>query len=47
MIARLDYVSVNGAAIANMAKAKNDMPSIAKRLRALVELRDSQINGCA
>ena len=47
MIARLDYVSVNGTAIANMAKAKNDMPSIDKRLRALVELRVSQINGCA
>ncbi|MEJ8562864.1 carboxymuconolactone decarboxylase family protein [Yoonia sp. GPGPB17] len=47
MIARLDYVAVNGTAIANMAKAKNDMPSIDRRLRALVELRVSQINGCA
>ena len=30
-----------------MAKAKNDMPSIDKKLRAVVELRVSQINGCA
>lgn len=47
MIERLDYVSINGSAIANMAKAKNDMPSIGKKLRAVVELRVSQINGCA
>jgi len=47
MIERLDYVSINGKAIANMAKAKNDMPSIPSTLRALIELRTSQINGCA
>jgi AhpD family alkylhydroperoxidase len=47
MIARLDYVSINGPAIASMAKAKNDMPSIDKKLRAIIELRISQINGCA
>lgn len=47
MIERLDYVSVNGPAIASMAKAKNNMPSIDKKLRAVVELRVSQINGCA
>ena len=47
MIERLDYVSINGPAIASMAKAKADMPSIDKKLRAVVELRVSQINGCA
>ena len=47
MIERLDYVSINAPAIASMAKAKNDMPSIDKKLRAVVELRVSQINGCA
>ncbi|WP_116087553.1 carboxymuconolactone decarboxylase family protein [Tropicimonas sp. IMCC34011] len=47
MIERLDYTSINGPAIASMAKAKNDMPSIDKKLRAVVELRVSQINGCA
>jgi AhpD family alkylhydroperoxidase len=46
MIERLDYVSINGPAIASMAKAKNNMPSIGRKLRALVELRVSQINGC-
>jgi len=47
MIERLDYVSINGPAIASMAKAKNDMPSIDRKLRAVIELRVSQINGCA
>ena len=47
MIERLDYVSINGAAIASMAKAKKDMPSIGRKLRAVIELRVSQINGCA
>ncbi len=47
MIERLDYVSINGLAIASMAKAKNDMPSIGKKFRAMIELRVSQINGCA
>jgi len=47
MIERLDYVAINGPAIASMAKAKNAMPSIDGTLRALVELRISQINGCA
>lgn len=46
MIERLDYVSINGPAIADMAKAKNNMSSIDKKLRAIVELRISQINGC-
>lgn len=47
MIERLDYVDINGPAIASMAKANNNMPSINKKLRAIVELRISQINGCA
>ena len=47
MIERLDYVSINGPAIASMAKAKNNMPSIDNRLRTILELRVSQINGCA
>lgn len=47
MIERLNYVSINGPAIASMAKAKNNMPSIDERLRAIIELRVSQINGCA
>lgn len=47
MIERIDYVSINEPAIARMAQAKNSMPSIDEKLRALVELRVSQINGCA
>lgn len=47
MIERLDYVSINGPAIAGMAKAKNAMTSIDEKLRVIVELRVSQINGCA
>lgn len=46
MIERLDYVSINAPAIASMARAKNNMPSIDKKLRAIVELHVSQINGC-
>ncbi|WP_424972664.1 carboxymuconolactone decarboxylase family protein [Dinoroseobacter sp. S76] len=47
MIERLDYVSINGPAIASMAQAKSDVTSIDRKLRALLELRVSQINGCA
>ena len=47
MIERLDYVSINGPAIASMAKAKDDILSINDKLKALIELRVSQINGCA
>lgn len=47
MIERLDYVSINSPAISAMAAAKDNMSSIDSRLRALVELRVSQINGCA
>lgn len=47
MIERLDYVSINGPAIASMARAKDNMSSIDGRLRAIIELRVSQINGYA
>lgn len=47
MIERLDYTSINEAAIIGMAKAKNLMPTIDRKLRAVIELRVSQINGCA
>ena len=47
MITRMDYTAINGPAIASLARAKKDMPSISKGLRALIELRVSQINGCA
>lgn len=45
-IERLDYVSLNAAAIGAMARAKRHMGSIDARLRALIEIRVSQINGC-
>ncbi|WP_187428136.1 hypothetical protein ROLI_002620 [Roseobacter fucihabitans] len=47
MIERLNYMAINAAAIAGMAKAKKDITAIDHRLRAMVELRVSQINGCA
>lgn len=47
MIERLNYVAINGPAISSMMRAKADVTSIDARLRALVELRVSQINGCA
>lgn len=47
MIERLDYVSINGPALAGMLKAKSAITSIDERLRAVIELRVSQINGCA
>ncbi len=47
MFERLDYVSINGSAIASMANAKNKMLSIGHNLRTVIELRVSQINGCA
>ena len=46
MIERLDYIAINSAAIESLAQAKDRMPSIDKKLRAIVELRVSQINGC-
>ena len=47
MTQHLDYVAINGPAIASMAKAKSEMRSIGKKLRAVIELRVSQLNGCA
>ena len=47
MIDRLNYVALNPTALQNMMKAKNSLPSIPERLRALSEVRISQINGCA
>ena len=47
MIERLDYVSINAPALASMAKAKQNIASIDKKLKAIIELRVSQINGCA
>ena len=46
MTSRLDYVTTNPDAITAMIPAKTQMPSIDARLRALVELRVSQVNGC-
>ncbi len=47
MIERLDYVTINSAAIASMAQAKTHVALLDARLKAVVELRVSQINGCA
>lgn len=47
MIERLNYIAINGPAIQAMFAAKSKMTSIDVGLRALVELRVSQINGCA
>lgn len=47
MFERLDYVSVNGPAIHSMLACKNHLGSIDEKLKALVEVRISQINGCA
>ncbi|MEM7426621.1 MAG: carboxymuconolactone decarboxylase family protein [Pseudomonadota bacterium] len=46
MIERLDYVSINGPAIAAMARSKKHMDTIDGKLRAVIEIRISQINGC-
>ena len=47
MIERIDYASINADAIASMARSSEKMPSIDSKLRAVVELRVSQMNGCA
>lgn len=47
MFDRLDYMSVNGPAINSMLACKNHLNSIDAKLQALIELRVSQINGCA
>lgn len=46
MIERINYVEVNGKAINSLAAVNKHITSIDPKLRALVELRISQINGC-
>ena len=46
MSQRLDYISINGAAIASMLKTKKLITAIDEPLRGIVETRVSQINGC-
>lgn len=46
MIERIDYVKRNEPAIKAMAAAKRHMGTVDIKLRALVELRVSQMNGC-
>ena len=46
MMTRLDYAALNPAALSAMLAAKSKMPAIAPGLRALIELRVSQINAC-
>jgi len=47
MIKRTNYLEINSKAIADLAAVNKHVASIDKKLRALVELRVSQINGCA
>ena len=47
MIERLDYLEINARATNTVLSANKHIASIDKKLRALVELRVSQINGCA
>ncbi len=47
MIGRIDYQQMNPRALNALASANKHMASIDARLRALVELRVSQINGCS
>lgn len=46
MIERLDYTEINAPAIQALATVNKHITTIDKKLRALVELRISQINGC-
>lgn len=46
MTERLRYVAINGPAIDSMLTAKSQMASVDARLRALVEVLVSRINGC-
>jgi len=46
MIERLDYGSLAGSALNCLMAANKHMASIDEKLRALVEMRVSQINGC-
>jgi AhpD family alkylhydroperoxidase len=47
MIARLDYHEHNPKATTGLAALGKHLDSIDKKLKALVEVRASQINGCA
>jgi len=47
MCERLDYMSVNGPAINSMLANKKHLTAIDEKLKALIEVRVSQINGCA
>ena len=46
MISRLNYLEINSRAINALAAINKHVSSIDEKLRALVELRVSQINGC-
>ncbi len=46
MIKRLNYLEINSKATDGLAALNKHIASIDKKLRALVELRVSQINGC-
>ncbi|MGR6034280.1 MAG: carboxymuconolactone decarboxylase family protein [Candidatus Nitrosoglobus sp.] len=47
VIKRINYYQANSKAINGLASASKHITSIDKKLRALIELRVSQINGCA
>ncbi len=46
MIKRLNYLEINSKATNGLAALNKHIASIDKKLRALVELRVSQIHGC-
>src|SRR6266540_3687682 len=46
MIGRIDYYEINPKAVIGLAAIDKHITAIDKRLRVLVELRVSQINGC-
>lgn len=46
MIERLNYLEINSGAVNGIASAGKHFSSIDKKLRAMLELRVSQINGC-
>ena len=43
----VNYIEINKRAVDLLLSVKKHVPSIDKRLQALVEIRVSQINGCA
>ena len=46
MIERLNYLEINSKALNGIASANKHIASIDNKLRAIVEVRISQINGC-